>query len=57
VPEAKVVQIVNIFEDSMNPAHNKFQIDASSFENEHEVRSVDENGDQKFFLTAAAIAE
>lgn len=52
-----MVQIVNIFEDSMNPAHNKFQIDASSFENEQDVRSVDDNGDQKFFLTAAAIAD
>ena len=56
----KVVEFVNIFEDSMNPATNKIYLDIPSNkeeEEEEELRSMDGAGDQKFFLTAAAIAD
>jgi len=50
---------MNIFEDSMNPATNKLMLNAvsSSHDDEDELKSLDDNGEQKFFLTAAAVAE
>jgi len=56
------VEFVNIFEDSLNPATNKLFLENTLKQEEHEnldeeeVRS-ERDGDQKFFLTAAAISE